>query len=548
MCTHSKIGESMASVDVGVVRRGVPRVSGIYVKGSVESVDIVYTVDTGASATLLSSRIFHEISEKKRPMLVTENCSRFRGPSGGTIPVLGQATFDLYIGDVHISKRITVADIQDDCLLGSDILLALEEGPFDFHLSENRLVWNGFSVPCIQVKQPSSTKIACATDCTIEGYSEHIVDAKLVSGSSLIAEESEIIVGDVLIEPCPSFHDKHKLLMASSLGRVHGDRVVKVRVMNPFPQAISIRRGVVMGEANPFSEVIQLLDEESNSTENFHVARRLQMSSMSQSSTTEVVDSVTPSSKEVPSHVKSLFEKTVENVSEAIHDDVAQLFNDFGDTFSKDDDDLGCTHLTSHSIDTGEARPIKQAPRRTPAAFEGRDKEALDKMLSRGTIRESNSPWASPVVLVAKKNGSVRVCVDYRRVNDLTKKDAFPLPKISDCLDAVSGSVYFSTLDLTSGYNQVPVAEEDIPKTAFVTKYGLFECPYMPFGLSNAPATFQRVMELALQGLQWATCLIYIDDVIVFGGSEGEHLTRLRDVLGRLQMANLKVKPEKCHF
>ena len=124
-------------------------------------------------------------------------------------------------------------------------------------------------------------------------------------------------------------------------------------------------------------------------------------------------------------------------------------------------------------------------------------------MLQRGTIRESCSLWASPVVLVPKKDGSLRVAVDYRKVNEVTKKDAFPLPKISDCLDAVSDSKYFSTLDLTSGYNQVPVAEQDIPKTAFTTKYGLFECVFMPFGLSNSPATFQRVMELALHGLQW---------------------------------------------
>ena len=204
--------------------------------------------------------------------------------------------------------------------------------------------------------------------------------------------------------------------------------------------------------------------------------------------------------------------------------------------------------MTSHVKDTGNARPVKQAPRRTPSAFDGGDREALEKMLSRGTIRESTSPWASPVVLVPKKDGSVRVCVDYRRVNELNKKDAFPLPKISDCLDAVSGSIYFSTLDLTSGYNQVPVAEEDIPKTAFVTKYGLFECPYMSFGLSNAPATFQRVMELALQVLQWSTCLIYIDDVIIFGGNLDEHLMRVRGVIDRLHHANLKVKPEKCHL
>ena len=156
--------------------------SGLYVKGHVNSVDIVYTVDTGASATLLSRQIYYEIPIEKRPNLVTENCSRFMGPSGDSIPVLGRATMDFKIGDINISKRVTVADIQDDCLLGADILLGLEEGPFDFHLSENRLVWNGISVSCIQVKRPSSYKVACVSDCIIPGYSEQIVEVKLVEG------------------------------------------------------------------------------------------------------------------------------------------------------------------------------------------------------------------------------------------------------------------------------------------------------------------------------------------------------------------------------
>ena len=170
-----------------------------------------------------------------------------------------------------------------------------------------------------------------------------------------------------------------------------------------------------------------------------------------------------------PAHLTDLYERAVCGISYPMHGRVAKLLSDFSETFSKDDNDLGCTNLTSHTIDTGTTKPIKQAPRRTPLAFQGRDREALEKMLERGTIRESTSPWASPVVLVPKKDNSVRVCIDYRKINENTKKDAFPLPKISDCLDAVSGSAYFSTLDLTSGYNQVPMAEEDIPKTAIVT-------------------------------------------------------------------------------
>ena len=131
--------------------------------------------------------------------------------------------------------------------------------------------------------------------------------------------------------------------------------------------------------------------------------------------------------------------------------------------------------------------------------------------------RECTSPWASPIVLVKKKCGGVRPCVDYRKVNELVKPDGFPLPRIQDWLDAVAGSEPFSTFDLISGYYQIPLLEEDIHKSAFACKYGHFKMTRMSFGLNSAASTFQRTMEMALTGLQWFTCLIYIYDIIVFG-------------------------------
>ena len=156
------------------------------------------------------------------------------------------------------------------------------------------------------------------------------------------------------------------------------------------------------------------------------------------------------------------------------------------------------------------------------------------------------SPWASPIVLVSKKDGTVRSCVDYRKVNSLVKPDGFPLPRIQDCLDAVAGSSLFSTLGLTSGYFQIPLKEEDIPKSAFVCKYGDFEMTRMPFGLNNSASTFQRTKEIALQGLQWVTCLVYIDDIIVFAKDFEEHLTRMEGVFERLHRCNFLKLQQKC--
>ena len=172
----------------------------------------------------------------------------------------------------------------------------------------------------------------------------------------------------------------------------------------------------------------------------------------------------------------------------------------------------------------------------------------LDEMLDADVISPSSSPWASPIVLVEKKDGSTRFCVDYRRLNRLTRKDAFPLPRIEQALDALHGARIFSTLDLQSGFWQVPLTERAKEKSAFTTPFGLFQFNKMPFGLTNAPATFQRLMEAVLRGLTFDIALIYLDDIIVFARDFDEHLSRLRQVLQRLRSAGLELKPSKCRF
>ena len=216
--------------------------------------------------------------------------------------------------------------------------------------------------------------------------------------------------------------------------------------------------------------------------------------------------------------------------------------------FSKNENDLGRTHLVEHTIDTGDAKPIKQPPRQLPMAFADEDCKALEKLQTQGVIWPSTSPWASPILLVKKKDGSTKPCVDYRRLNAVTHNDAYPVPRAQDCLDSMAGSGMFSTVDILSAYNQVPVAEEDIPKTAFSTKYGLFDFTTMPFGLMTAPATYQQLMELALSGLQWSLCLVYLDDVIVFSEDFDEQVDCLDQVLTRIGSAGLKLKPSKCVF
>ncbi|KAK3749114.1 hypothetical protein QZH41_019410 [Actinostola sp. cb2023] len=201
-----------------------------------------------------------------------------------------------------------------------------------------------------------------------------------------------------------------------------------------------------------------------------------------------------------------------------------------------------------HQIPTGSAKPIKQGPRRLPYHQRTEVEKNLDSMIKNGVVEPSTSPWSSPIVLVKKKDGSTRFCVDYRKLNDVTRKDAYPLPRIDATLDAMGGAVYFSTMDLASGYWQVEVDPSDRDKTAFTTFKGLFEFRVMPFGLTGAPNTFQRLMDSVLSGLQFDTCLVYLDDIVIFSKTFDEHIGHLRQVFSRLRESGLKVKPSKCYL
>uniref|UniRef100_A0A8C6TVK3 ribonuclease H n=1 Tax=Neogobius melanostomus TaxID=47308 RepID=A0A8C6TVK3_9GOBI len=224
------------------------------------------------------------------------------------------------------------------------------------------------------------------------------------------------------------------------------------------------------------------------------------------------------------------------------------LLAKYAAVFSKEEGDIGCTNLVEHEVPLLDDAPVRQRYRRLPPSQYEQVKAHIQELLNSGIIQPSSSPYASPIVIVQKKDGSMRLCVDYRLLNAKTRKDAYPLPRIEESLDALGGARWFSTLDLASGYNQVPIAEKDKAKTAFCTPFGLFEFNRMPFGLCNAPSTFQRLMERIFGDQSFQSLLLYLDDIIIFSSSFHDHLQRLELVLARLQEHNLKLKLKKCQF
>lgn len=214
--------------------------------------------------------------------------------------------------------------------------------------------------------------------------------------------------------------------------------------------------------------------------------------------------------------------------------------------FAVDEEDFGRTSIVRHSIPTGSAPPSRQRYRPVPPSLYSELRGLLQNMLQQEVIRESSSPWAAPIVLVKKKDGSWRFCVDYRKLNALTHKDAYPLPRIEESLTCLTKAAWYSTLDLASGYWQVEMDPRDREKTAFTTPLGLFEFQRMPFGLCNAPATFQRLMQRCLGGQVNESLLIYLDDVIVFSPDFDTHLQHLELVFRKLAAHGLKLQPPKC--
>ncbi|UYV77425.1 K02A2.6-like [Cordylochernes scorpioides] len=227
---------------------------------------------------------------------------------------------------------------------------------------------------------------------------------------------------------------------------------------------------------------------------------------------------------------------------------VLTLLSGYGEMFTAPDEYKGRTHLVKHQIKTTSDIPIRKNPYRVSLKERNIISDQINSMLKNGIISHSSSPWASPIILVKKKNGEFRFCVDYRNLNSVTVKDQYPLPRIDDCFDSLHGARYFTSLDLCSGYWQVEVEEQDREKTAFITPDGLYQFNVLPFGLCNGPATFERLMDTVLRTHKWKICLCYLDDVIIFSEDLHSHLNRLKTILECLKTAGLTLNASKCRF
>ena len=237
------------------------------------------------------------------------------------------------------------------------------------------------------------------------------------------------------------------------------------------------------------------------------------------------------------------------NLSRNQFSSLTDVLNRHKHVFSANDFDIGNCSEFKHRIDLIDERPFKQRHRRIPPPMIEEVRQHIEELLANNIIRRSMSPWASAVVLVRKKNGKLRMCIDYRALNSRTIKDAYALPRPEDIFDSLHGSKWFSTIDMKSGYHQVDVLEEHKERTAFTLgPLGFYEFNKLPFGLSNSPSCYQRIMEHYIGDYNMKICFIYLDDLVIFSSTFDQHIERLQLVLTRLGECGMKLAPEKCHF
>ncbi len=431
-----------------MVARISPQDNAPFISGQIWGKHIEVLVDTGATITILSKNIFEcldiRIQEKLQPVNTA-----LKTASGKSLISLGKMDVPLQIGTIEVNWTCLISEISDDLILGMDFirehscLLAMEDGGY--------LEMRGQKIPFMNhvPHRERCCRIKLATTVVVPGRSEMILSGKVNT------RHTPSSTG--MIESTTLFQQREELAVARILATNHSGHI-PVRVVNFSEEPKTVYGGTTVGLWQSTEDVMSVSPLDYNHEE------------------VEQLRQISSAEEELPAHLQTLWENSKKNLDGNQSRLLKNMLTAKQDVFSKSDTDLGCSERVKHVINTGSAAPIKQAPRRLPQSQMEEAQHHIDSMLEKNIIETSDSPWSSPIVLVKKKDGTTRFCIDYRKLNSVSIKDAYPLPRIDESLDCLAGSKWFSTLDMASGYWQVAMDEEDKRKTAFsTTRSGLYQ-------------------------------------------------------------------------
>ena len=475
-----------------------------------------FLLDSGADVTIVPYDRFLSIPDHLRPPL-TPLPMDVHGPFGDSLDVRGTCRLPLEIGGTLYAVDCTIVGSECPAILGMNFM---KEFDVQADFGHGLLRVNSATICLFHKRAPRGYAVELATDVEIPPHHEAVAHVQAVELGSKWERRQEY---PGVITALSSFAADTGLVLGRTLVK-SGSGPMPVLLVNPNPYPVRVGRKSMVGNVSPVDTILDWSpanraqympddtsdsapsstpsqyqssgsDEDSDDMEpsqvhTMHRCHTVTAKSAGSNSDLSVTGTVAP--QELAPELAQLVDKT--ELTDSQKEEVSSLLLEYQDVFSLPGSVLGRTSKVQHRIDTGGNPPIRQKARRIPAGQQTIYEEEMQKMRDLDIIEPSDSPWASPTVLVKKKDGTMRFCVDYRRLNDATVKDSYPLPNIEDTFDSLNGAKYFCALDLASGYWQVEVAPEDRHKTAFLTREGLWQFKVMPFGLCNAPATFERLM------------------------------------------------------
>ena len=499
----------------------------------IEGIECKALLDTGSCVSTLSQS-FYDSHFKHIPLHPVEDILKLECADGSSMPYSGYVTLEitsagipsdniqecifLVVPETDYNKTVPVligTNILDELLLhckskiGENFLqnAALHTSWYlafrSIFIRERELRRNKNRLALIRSAEQKQITIPPNSSITIKGITAKEIDHQETCAMIVETEDSVL----------PSDFDLTPAVITYNFGK---NGLIDVQITNVTTSTFNIPPRAIICELQPVTvDMTYQVSSTDNTEESIQDTLEIQTDGLSEKETKEIEDLLTK------------------------HKDI----------FSTGETDIGHCTFVQHKINLTDEIPFKQRHRRIPPAMIDEVRAHIEQLAACGIIRPSHSPWASNVVLCRKKDGKLRMCVDYRQLNNRTWKDSYALPRIEEILDTLSGSKYYTVLDMKSGYHQVEVLEEHKCRTAFtVGPLGFWEFNRLPFGLNNAPATYQRLMEQCLGDLNMKICAIYLDDLIIFSNTMEEHLERLDKVLQRLKDCNLKLNPKKCKF
>ena len=443
--------------------------NGFYTRGFIQDIPLDVLIDNGSTTTILSNHMFIQMMHRKKDLELQHAECTLYDVNGNPLQLHGKLTCILTLGSADYRLNCLICNISQDAILGQDFLLQY--------------------VSKIDYKKQILTTEFGNIQCWIGGEAE-MVCRVLSKNTITIAAKSRMFI-PVSIQSSEHLADLGLVDEISEQGK-DGEFYITRGILESHNTALHVQ--VVNFKDRP---VTIHAKQHITSCESYY---EQDIPTTQRCNTITVKPELEPGM--IPIHVKDLFDKCSEHLQDREKQQLAELLTKYQDVFSKSADDLGRTDRVQHRISTDNANPIRHPPRRLPLGKRDIEKIEIEKMLKRGVIEPSKSPWCSPVVLVTKKDGTTRFCVDYRALNNAMIKDAYPLPRVDECLDSLAGGKWFSCLDLCSGFWQVRLHPQDKEKTAFSTTQGLFHFTATPFDLANSPSTFVRLIEDVLRGLQ----------------------------------------------